>query len=54
MRLKDKIALWLCARKLEQQFYEAHKDDWQCEICSALNDNKVSFCECCHNVKDVK
>ncbi len=54
MNIKDRIrALW---KKLDEdeKFYELHKNDWQCEICSHLNSQKLGCCEICHNVKDVR
>lgn len=49
--LKEKIANWLWAQECTRQVNDG---EWICEICSHVNSPMVTFCEVCHQVKDVK
>ena len=42
--------------KAEQQdrWHAEHKDDWQCEVCSHMNDPRNKICDICHNSKETK
>lgn len=54
MKLKDKIRMFMLELEETEKYFKKHKDDWQCEICSHLNNKVLGCCEICHSVRDVR